>query len=279
MTSTAVDVSARASVLGIKTQFKNLRGARTLFLPQRIAVIGVGQSLEFTYPLEPIQLTSPQEVLNIFGICPFYYVALKLFPRNGDGVGSIPVTFYPLADDPSAKFSGYVLTYDPITDGDYTIKLNIGGIVSEEIFIPAGTSTDAASILIREALQNDINAANFPVRAVLAMGSPIRLRLFSKWKGANALDLRIGVEIVNGPDRNPSNVALVVADDDPPFGGGPDPDIQFALDNFNDKWETLVINCLSNVNIDALNKLNSFGESRWQALNANLLYLLLALVE
>ena len=42
--STAVDLSAVARVVGIKTEFVNLRGGNVVNLPQRIAVFGQGNS-------------------------------------------------------------------------------------------------------------------------------------------------------------------------------------------------------------------------------------------
>ena len=42
--STAVDLSAVARVVGIKTEFVNLRGGNVVNLPQRIAVFGQGST-------------------------------------------------------------------------------------------------------------------------------------------------------------------------------------------------------------------------------------------
>ena len=49
--STAVDLTAVARVVGIKTEFVNLRGGNVVNLPQRIAVFGQGNSaLPHTQP-------------------------------------------------------------------------------------------------------------------------------------------------------------------------------------------------------------------------------------
>jgi hypothetical protein len=40
--TTAVDASARAAVLGIKTEYRDLAGGNARMLPQRCALIGQG---------------------------------------------------------------------------------------------------------------------------------------------------------------------------------------------------------------------------------------------
>ena len=42
--STAVDLSAVARVVGIKTQYKDLRDGGILYLPQRVAVVAQGST-------------------------------------------------------------------------------------------------------------------------------------------------------------------------------------------------------------------------------------------
>jgi phage tail sheath gpL-like len=96
-----VDVSAVARVLGITTQFKDLRGGSVVFLPQRIALIGQGATAS-TYSLTKFQITSAAQAGARYGYgSPIHLAARELFPSNGDGVGTIPVTVYPLDDDGS----------------------------------------------------------------------------------------------------------------------------------------------------------------------------------
>ena len=96
--STAVDVSAVARVVGIKTEFKDLRGGGILYLPQRVGIIGQGNSLS-VYSNDKAQVTSALQVAQTYGFgSPLHLAAKQLFPDNGDGVGTIPVTVYPLDD-------------------------------------------------------------------------------------------------------------------------------------------------------------------------------------
>ena len=48
-----------------------------------------------------------------------------------------------------------------------------------------------------------------------------------------------------------------------PTGGLVDPDIQPAIDQIGTVWETLVLNCYNDDNVDALNALQTAGEGRW----------------
>jgi len=97
--SSAVDASAVARVVGIKTAFKDLRGGGILFLPQRVMVVGQGNSAA-VYSTVKAQYTSALAVATVYGFgSPLHLAALQLFPNNGDGIGTIPMTVYPLEDD------------------------------------------------------------------------------------------------------------------------------------------------------------------------------------
>ncbi len=103
--SSAVDASAVARVVGIKTIFRDLRGGGILFLPQRLAVVGQGSSAS-TYDTTKRQVTSATEAATLYGFgSPIHLAVLQLLPVNGDGVGTIPVTVYPLEDDGSGVAS------------------------------------------------------------------------------------------------------------------------------------------------------------------------------
>ena len=74
--SSAVDVSAVARVVGIKTQFKDLRGGGILFLPQRIAVVGQGNSAA-VYDTTKTQVTSATQAADLYGFGSPIHLALR----------------------------------------------------------------------------------------------------------------------------------------------------------------------------------------------------------
>jgi len=102
--SSAIDATAVARVLGIKTIFQDLRGGGILFLPQRIAIVGQGNTAA-TYSTVKFQITSAPQAGERYGFgSPIHLAARQLLPVNGDGVGTLPVTVYPLDDDAAALF-------------------------------------------------------------------------------------------------------------------------------------------------------------------------------
>ena len=147
--SSAVDASAVARVVGIKTIFKDLRGGGVLFLPQRLAVVGQGSS-NSVYATTKRQVTSATEAATLYGFgSPIHLAVLQLLPVNGDGVGTIPVTVYPLVDDGSGA----------VSSGDIT---------------PSGAQTEAAAYQVRI---NNIDSEQFVINAADTVATILRLWL------------------------------------------------------------------------------------------------------
>ena len=96
----SVDISAVARVIGIDTQFKDLRAGSVQFLPQHIAILGHGTTASAGYALTPYRITSALQAAQRYGFgSPIHQAARELLPATGGGVGSIPVTVLPLAED------------------------------------------------------------------------------------------------------------------------------------------------------------------------------------
>lgn len=249
----AIPQSARASTVGVTTEFKDLRAGAAVLLPQRVAVIGQGASAS-TFPIAKVTLTTAADVANLFGFgSPLHLMALQLLPENGDGLGSIPATFFPLADDggggPSVADITATATSATAT-GEFIVFINN---------IPSASFTVAIAdtgLLIGPKMLTAIQAAlNLPMLAV-AGGTVDVVDLTSKWEGTSANDLSITVE---GPTD--IGVTFVITQ---PSAGTVDPDIQNALDLFGDEiWETFVINPFSESNTTALDTLAVFNEGRW----------------
>lgn len=251
--STAVDASAVARVLGIKTIFKDLRGGNILFLPQRVAVVGQGATLS-TYDTTKAQLTSAQAVGEAYGFgSPLHLAARQLFPVNGDGVGTIPVTFYPLEDDLSgvASAGDITPTVAPTVAASYLVRVN--NIDSEEFVI--GLLDTAADVVT--AITEAINAVlEMPVIAAENLGTSVDLT--SKWAGTSAND--IVIEVVGSTTAG--NTFAITQ----PVGGLVNPDIDAALAQVGGVWETMMLNCLDVADLTTLGKYSVFGDGRWGAL-------------
>lgn len=133
-----IDQSAIASVTGIETQFVSLGGGAAAVLPPRIAVVAQGQT-GVTFPAAKAPYTSAGAAGKIYGFKSAIYLALReLLPANGDGVGVIPVTVYPLTDAAGATAATGDITPSgtPSDAGQYTLR--VGGVSSLPFAIPKG---------------------------------------------------------------------------------------------------------------------------------------------
>lgn len=249
--STAVDPSAIARTLGIATIFKDLRGA-ALLLPQRIAVIGQGNTAA-TYATTKRQVTTAAEVATLYGSgSPLHLAALKLLPANGDGVGTIPVTVYPLVDDAAGVAAAGDITPSGSATSQETFKVVINNIDSEEFVIPVGATVAAMVTLITDAINANVDMP------VLAVDSVTKCDVTAKWEGTTGNDLFIEVVGVTT-----AGVSFAVTQ---PVTGAANPSIDAALAQVGDVWETMFLNCLDIVDSVALGDYDVFGEGRWGAL-------------
>ena len=249
--STAVDASAVARVVGIKTIFKDLRAGGALFLPQRVAIVGQGATAS-TFETTKRQITSATEAGTLYGFgSPVHLAALQLLPVNGDGVGSIPVTVYPLEDDGS----GVVATGDITPSGaagavaSYIVRVN--NIDSEPFVTAVGDVVADITLAITTAINANLNMP------IIAVDGTTVVDFTSKWKGASAN--AIVVEIVGIT----TDITFVITQ---ATGGTTNPDVQPALDQVGDIWETMFLNCMDIADTATLTLFQTFGDGRWTAL-------------
>jgi len=244
--SDAIAPSAVARAVGIETIFRVLR-AGVVLLPQRIAVVGQGSTLA-TYSTDKKTVFSALEVGQTYGFgSPLHLAVEQLLPPTGDGVGTIPVTIYPTVDGTSAAF-GDIVPSGVAQNSDKVYYVKINEKISEAILIPEGTTPDGALDLF-------ISGINANVRMpTLAADGTTKINLTAKAKGLYGNDLY--VEIIGEEDGLTFTI-------NQPSGGAGNPDVQPALDQFGNIWETLVLNCMNIEDTDTLEKYALFGEGRW----------------
>ena len=249
---TAVDVNAVARVVGIKTAFVNLRPAGSALLPQRVAVIGQGATAA-TYATTKQQVTSAVQAGNLYGFgSPVHLAVQQLLPQNGDGVGTIPVTVYPLEDDGSgvAATGDITPTASQTEAASYVVKIN--GIESDAFVIAVGDNVAAITAAITTAINANLSMP------VIAVDNGTDVGLTSKWAGTSAND--IFVEIDTDTTAGATFVITQLS------GGLVNPSVQPALDQFGDVWETMVLNCLEIADTTNLDLYQTHGLGRWGAL-------------
>lgn len=250
--STAVDLSAVARVTGIKTTYRDMRGGNILFLPQRLAVVGQGNT-NAVYDTAKRQVTSAQEAATLYGHgSPIHLAVRQLLPTNGDGVGSIPVTVYPLVDDESgvASTGSVLVTGTPTQAAAYRVRVN-GDQTQAFVIDTDDTPTTAAAKMAAA-----INATlGLPVTATAETGT---VTVTSNWAGESANDIKLDVI-----GSTSSGVTFAITQ---PSGGLANPDVTPALAQVGDVWETMVLNTLNIADETALDAYQTFGEGRWGAL-------------
>lgn len=247
-----IDASAIARVVGIETTFRDLRGGNILFLPQRIAVVGQGSTAS-VYDTTKRQGSSAVEVAELYGFgSPLHLAARQLLPVNGDGVGGIPVTFYPLNDAPTSVAASGSITPAGTPSATAAYRVLVNNIPSESFVITAGDTVAT----ITAAMTAAINAVlEMPVVAADAVTT---VTLTSKWQGASANDIQVAVT-----GSSAAGVSFAIAQ---LTGGLVNPDVDTALNQIGNVWESLVLNCLDIADTATLDKYSTFGEGRWGAL-------------
>jgi phage tail sheath gpL-like len=250
--STAVPLGAIARVVGIKTSFINTNVGGLINLPQRVALFGQGASAS-TYSLDKRQITSSLEAGTVYGFgSPIHLAALQLLPANGDGLGSIPMTVYPLADAGGAAAAAGDVT--PVGAGTKAgaFTLSINGIPSVT-FVVAVADTVAALITKMTSAVN--GALSMPM---IATDGVTVLNLAAKWAGASGNALKVTID---GPTDTGFTFTITQ-----PVGGLVNPPITTALAQVGNVWETMVLNCLDVADSTTLDEFETFGEGRWGSL-------------
>jgi phage tail sheath gpL-like len=134
----SVDASAVARVLGITTTFKDMRGGKVLYLPQRIAIFAQGQT-GTSFSLTKWSLTSAAAAGARYGWrSQINQIVRELLPVNGDGVGTIPITIYPLEDESGSVAAAGDVTPSGTATKSASYRLRIAGILSEAFTVAAG---------------------------------------------------------------------------------------------------------------------------------------------
>ncbi|MCP4566694.1 MAG: phage tail protein [FCB group bacterium] len=253
--STAVDPAQVSRVVGIETNFVNLNVGAVNYLPQRIAVVGQGSTAS-TYSLTKAQVFSPDAVGATYGYgSPLHLAVRQLLPVSGDGVGNIPVTVYPLEDNASGVVGTGDIEATVTTAAAATYWVKVNNVLSQAFNVAVGDVAGDVHDKIKVALDASVS---LPILAG-TVGSDVPVT--SKWKGASAGD--VVIEIVGPTDKGVTFAITQLAS----AAVNPNAaEINAALAQIGNVWETLVLNLLDVADTTALDTYAAFGEGRWGAL-------------
>lgn len=142
----SIDNSAVARVLGITTTFKDLRGGAARFLPMRIVVLAQGQT-GVSFPTTKYTALSAAAAGTRFGFrSPIYHAMRQLKPASGGGVGTIPITVYPLPDHASGVAAAGDITPSGTATKTSSYRVKISEVLSAKFIIAAGSLATAANL-------------------------------------------------------------------------------------------------------------------------------------
>jgi len=239
-------------VVGVDVEFVNFNLGKATLLPQRLAVIGQGNTLS-TYSEDKYTVTSAAAVGAIYGYgSPLHLACRQLFPDNGDGIGGIPVTIYPLVDDDAGVTAAGSIDATGTATETASFKIKVGGIQTGNITIE--TDDTAATALGK--IKTAINAVlAIPVIAGTVGGGV--LPLTAKWAGESGNDISIDISEIDVAGLVFSSVAFT--------GGLANPDVEDALILIGDVWETFILNCMNYDDTDTLDTFQTWVEGRWLA--------------
>lgn len=249
-----VSASAVSRVVGVTTEFEDFNVGQVRNLPQRVAVIGQGTTaLNGTYALTPRTILSAAEAASVYGFgSPIHLAARQFFPVNGSGIGSIPVTIYPMDDSGTAVIADGEITASGTASETAAGFIIIGGI-RIDVSVPDLTDADTTLGLIKTAIAAVLEAP--VIDGVAAAGV---LALTAKWGGESGNDILIDVSglVVAGLTFGTTVMA----------SGANNPNVDTPLANVGNTWETIFLNCLNYEDITNLDKWELFTASRWETL-------------
>lgn len=247
----SVSASAISRVTGVAVQYKNFNAGKAQMLPQRLAVIGVGNH-DTVYTTDKYEAEgSASEIGDRYGYgSPLHIAALQLFPVAGKGA-SFPVTFYPLAEGNSAVQAEGSIGLTGTAGSAGSVIVSIGGIKATAA-IANGASAETILISIKDAIDSVLS---MPVSCGVVSEGALPLTAKAAGTVGNAISINVTCDI---PGLIFENTAMK--------NGAVDPSIEDALAKIGDVWETAILPCFDYKNTDRLDAITDWGKDRWSDL-------------
>jgi phage tail sheath gpL-like len=245
-----LSASAISRVCGVNIEYRNFNTGSAAFLPQRLAVVGVGNA-DADYDVDKYEAEGVADaVAKRYGYgSPLHLTARQLFPDGGGGT-NFPVTFYPLkASADALAATGIVSCFGAATESG-SCAVVVGG-VRVEFHVVKGQSATDVSAVIAAAITAKLETP------VYAQANDSNIALTAKWLGESGDNISIGVV---------SSVAGLTFGTTPMTGGGGDPDVAPAFSAVGPVWETFILSCFAYNKPSRLDQYQTFAEGRWAEL-------------
>ena len=243
--------SAISRVTGVNVEYRNFNAGAAGFLPQRLAVIGVGNDDAVYETKKHEAVGSADAIAKRYGYgSPLHLAARQLFPSGGGGA-NFPVTFYPLAKSSGSAAAQGAIACEGTAAKSGSGVVTIGGIEAE-FAILEGQEPEDILASIKERI-----AAKLEMPVLPGTIDDDALPLTAKWSGDTGNDITIEIE-----SKVPGIIFEVTFMD----GGAVDPEVDPALGRIGRIWETFILSCFSYNKNSRLNAYQTFGEGRWSEL-------------
>jgi phage tail sheath gpL-like len=240
MASDAVGLERISRIVGYKITKGNF-ALSSPNLPQRIAVLAeANEANQSILSTTPTQYTNAVDVGNAYGFgSPLYHIARILFPRSGNGVGGVPVIFYPQAVAVGATNKVITIAPSGVATANVTHTLVIAGREGlDGQFYDININSGDTSPIVTGKVTDIINSIlGCPVSAT---DTDYVTTCTTKWKGLTANDVNITVNTNGNAAGITYNIATAQA-------GSGTPSIQASLDSFGNNWNTIVVNSYGTV--------------------------------
>jgi phage tail sheath gpL-like len=234
-------------------EYTNFNLGKAILLPQRLAIVGQGNTDSVYAEDEKYVVTNANAVGAKYGYgSPLHLACRQLLPENGDGLKGIPITIYPLVDDDNGVAAAGNIGATGTATESISCKIKIGGVQTGNIVI----LTDDAAATALGKIKTAISAVlHMPINPG-TVGAGL-LPLTAKWAGLSGNDISIDISELVCDGLTFTSTAM--------SGGLANPDVDDALLLVNDVWETFILNCLNYDDTDTLDLFQTFGEGRWLA--------------
>lgn len=251
-TSTAFPADRVARGLAIKTSYDQPEAGEAKGRPVSIFVYGI-PAASVSVASTPYEFVSLADTATKYGYKSTIYQMCKMLkPLYGIGVGSIPITIFPLAVTTGGQAAGDITPTGTVTSSQtYYIKVN------NQLSLPITMTgaTGAATV------------ADFCDLAVAALNGVVDMP-GTATDGTTTVDFEVGYETGAGDFVylevvSPTDAELTFSYTQPTGGSG-SVDISTVWSVFNDNWYSHVVNGADDATGSTiLDSADTFGELRW----------------
>tara|TARA_R110000796_G_scaffold60642_9_gene140340 strand:- start:25305 stop:26831 length:1527 start_codon:yes stop_codon:yes gene_type:complete len=250
---TAISSDRVSKTVGYKILKGNFRNT-TPNLPQKIAVLAEANTANQTgLDLDGVDVTSAQQAATLYGYGSPAHQALRILkPLSGGGVGSIPITVYPQAEQGGAAEKVITVTPTGTATANATHFIVVNGrtgVDGQNYSFNVETGDDEA--VISGKISDAINAVlSSPVIGTTGVAPDVAIAT-SKWKGITADDITVTI------DTQDNAAGIVYASVSTASGSGL-PAVTPALGKFGNEWNTIVLNSYG-TNSTVMDELEAFN--------------------